>query len=64
MDVFLPAQNVPESLIANLSPLLESNYLRSRTFQTRAAPLMVLTKAWVPVMPEAENERTDPAEGH
>ena len=42
MDVFLPAQNVPESLIANLSPLLESNYLRSGAFQTRAAPLMVL----------------------
>ena len=47
MDVFLPAQNVPESLIANLSALLDLNYLRSGTFQTPAVPLMVLTKAWV-----------------
>lgn len=54
MDVFLPAQNVPESLIANLSALLDSNYLRSGTFQTPAVLLMVLTKAWVQVMPERE----------
>lgn len=54
MDVFLPAQNVPESLIANLSALLDLNYLRSGTFQTPAVPLMVLTKAWVQVMPERE----------
>lgn len=59
--LFLPAQHVPESQIACLSPMLDSDYFHLGAFQTPAAPLMVLTKACVPMMPEKKKERKMPS---